>query len=200
MASVSSLWLPDEAKIETEQEEDGMDDGAATADLRCFDKTSPQQRHRNIGEIQIEHNARRHEEPHTKPTRTSSSVIVALHKDHAEDTPREKACLLTGAGIAAEYQSSRGYMPVDCGGAAFFCIRSDHGLRWCHASDDPERASVWPGVEQSQTAFGPDSLSARAPHRRDNYSFTPVVGGSLGRISSTTFTNSSNGSAGSVQT
>jgi hypothetical protein len=27
----SSLWLPDEAKIETEQEEDEMDDGAATA-------------------------------------------------------------------------------------------------------------------------------------------------------------------------
>ena len=31
MASVSSLWLPDEAKLETEQEEDEMDDGAATA-------------------------------------------------------------------------------------------------------------------------------------------------------------------------
>ena len=64
----------------------------------------------------------------------------------------------------------------------------------------PERASVWPGVEQGQTAFVPDSPSARAPHRRDNYSFTAVVAGSLGRISSTTFTNSSNGSAGSVQT
>jgi hypothetical protein len=48
MASVSSLWLADEAKIETEQEEDEMDDGAATADLRCCDKTCPQQRHRNI--------------------------------------------------------------------------------------------------------------------------------------------------------
>jgi hypothetical protein len=58
MASVSSLWLPDEAKIETEQEEDEMDDGAATADLRCFDKTCPQQGHRNIGEIEIEQNAR----------------------------------------------------------------------------------------------------------------------------------------------
>ena len=33
MASVSSLWLPDEAKIETEQEDDEMDDRAATADL-----------------------------------------------------------------------------------------------------------------------------------------------------------------------
>jgi hypothetical protein len=54
MASVSSLWLPDEAKIETEQEEDEMDDGAAPADLRRFDKTCPQQRHRNIGEIEIE--------------------------------------------------------------------------------------------------------------------------------------------------
>ena len=41
-----------------EQEEDEMDDGAATADLRCFDKTCPQQRHRNIGEIEIEQNAR----------------------------------------------------------------------------------------------------------------------------------------------
>jgi len=28
---VLSLWLPDEAKIETEQEEDEIDDGAATA-------------------------------------------------------------------------------------------------------------------------------------------------------------------------
>ena len=55
---VSGLWLPDEAKIETEQEEDEMDDGAATADLRCFDKTGLQQRHRNIGEIEIEQNAR----------------------------------------------------------------------------------------------------------------------------------------------
>ena len=58
MASVSSLWFPDKAKIETEQEEDEMDDGAATAELRCFDKTSPQQRHRDIGEIEIEQNAR----------------------------------------------------------------------------------------------------------------------------------------------
>ena len=33
IVSVSSLWLPDEAKIETEQKVDGMDDGAATADL-----------------------------------------------------------------------------------------------------------------------------------------------------------------------
>src|SRR5215831_8603887 len=56
--SVSSFWLPDEAKIETEQEEDEMDYGAATADLRCLDKTCPQQRHRNIGEIEIEQNAR----------------------------------------------------------------------------------------------------------------------------------------------
>src|SRR5262245_53285507 len=59
---VLSLWLPDEAKIETDQEEDQMDDGAATADLRCLDKTCPQQRHRNIGEIEIEQDTRRHEE------------------------------------------------------------------------------------------------------------------------------------------
>ena len=39
-------------KIETEQEEDEMDDGAATADLSCLDKTCPQQRHRNIGDLQ----------------------------------------------------------------------------------------------------------------------------------------------------
>jgi hypothetical protein len=58
MTSVSSLWFPDKAKIETEPEEDEMDDGATTADLRCFDKTSPQQRHRDIGKIEIEHNAR----------------------------------------------------------------------------------------------------------------------------------------------
>src|SRR5262249_21516628 len=42
MASVSSRWLPDEPKIETEQEEDEMDDRSAAADLRCFDKTCPQ--------------------------------------------------------------------------------------------------------------------------------------------------------------
>jgi hypothetical protein len=36
----SLFWLPDEAKVETEQEEDEMDDGA-TADLRCFDETFP---------------------------------------------------------------------------------------------------------------------------------------------------------------
>jgi hypothetical protein len=54
---VSSLWLPDKAKIETEQKEDEMDDGAATADPRGFDKTCPQQRHRNIGGIEIEQNA-----------------------------------------------------------------------------------------------------------------------------------------------
>jgi len=39
-----------------------MDDGADAADLRCFDKTCPQQRYRNIGEVEIEQNARRHEE------------------------------------------------------------------------------------------------------------------------------------------
>jgi len=49
-----SLWPPDEAKIETEHEEDEMDDGAASADLGCFDKIRPQERHRNIGEIEIE--------------------------------------------------------------------------------------------------------------------------------------------------
>jgi hypothetical protein len=39
--SYLSLWLPDEAEIETEQEEDEMDDGATPADLRCFDKICP---------------------------------------------------------------------------------------------------------------------------------------------------------------
>jgi hypothetical protein len=41
-------------KLQTEQEKDQMDDGAATAELRCFDKTCPQQRHGNTGEIEIE--------------------------------------------------------------------------------------------------------------------------------------------------
>jgi hypothetical protein len=36
----------------------GSDDGAATADLGCFDKTCLQQRHRSIGEIEIKQNAR----------------------------------------------------------------------------------------------------------------------------------------------
>jgi hypothetical protein len=47
MASVSRRYLPDETKIEQskKQEEDEMDDGAATADLRCFDKICSQKRH-----------------------------------------------------------------------------------------------------------------------------------------------------------
>jgi hypothetical protein len=52
-----NLWPPDEAKIEAEHEEDEMNDRAASADLGCFDKTCPQQRHGNIGEIEIEQNA-----------------------------------------------------------------------------------------------------------------------------------------------
>ena len=55
---VLGLWLPDEAKIKADQEENEMDDGTATADLWCFDKLRPQQRHRDIGEIEIEQNAR----------------------------------------------------------------------------------------------------------------------------------------------
>src|SRR4051812_5961686 len=35
-ARVPGLWSPKEVKIKTDQEEDEMDDGAATADLRCF--------------------------------------------------------------------------------------------------------------------------------------------------------------------
>jgi hypothetical protein len=38
---VSSPWLADEAKIETAEEEDEMDDGATAADSGCFDKTRP---------------------------------------------------------------------------------------------------------------------------------------------------------------
>ena len=53
-AALLSFWPSDEAKMETEHEEDEMDDGAASADLGCFDKTRPQQRYRNIGEIEIE--------------------------------------------------------------------------------------------------------------------------------------------------
>jgi hypothetical protein len=56
-AFVLSLWPLYEAKIETEHEEDEMDNGAASTDFGCFDKTCPQQRHRNIGEIEIEQNA-----------------------------------------------------------------------------------------------------------------------------------------------
>ena len=53
----SGPWLSNKTKIEARQEEDEMDDGAATADLRRLDKTCAQQRHRNIGEIEIEQNA-----------------------------------------------------------------------------------------------------------------------------------------------
>jgi hypothetical protein len=53
---VSSLWLPREAKVETEQEEDEMDDRADAADPWCFDQTCSQQRHRNAGEIEIKQN------------------------------------------------------------------------------------------------------------------------------------------------
>jgi hypothetical protein len=44
-----AFGFPDEPEIETEQEENEMDDGTATADLGCFDKTCPQKRNRNIG-------------------------------------------------------------------------------------------------------------------------------------------------------
>ncbi len=44
--TASNLWLADEAKIETEQEEYEMDDSAVPADLGCLDKTCPQHRHR----------------------------------------------------------------------------------------------------------------------------------------------------------
>jgi hypothetical protein len=51
------LWLPDEAKIGTQQREDEMDDGAVTTDPMCFDKTCSQDRHRNIGQMEIEQKA-----------------------------------------------------------------------------------------------------------------------------------------------
>ena len=54
---VLNLLLPDKAKIEIGQEEEKMDDGAASADPGCFNKTCAQQRHRNIGEIEVEQNA-----------------------------------------------------------------------------------------------------------------------------------------------
>ena len=56
-AFVLLLWPPCETKIETEHEENEMDDRAAGADLGGFDKTCPQQGYRNIGEIEIEQNA-----------------------------------------------------------------------------------------------------------------------------------------------
>jgi hypothetical protein len=56
-AFVLRLWPSYEAKIETEHEENEMDEGAASADLGCFDKTCPQQGQRNIGEKEIEQNA-----------------------------------------------------------------------------------------------------------------------------------------------
>ncbi len=49
---------PNESKIGAEQEEHEMDDGSSTADPWCFDKPRPQQRHRNVGEKEIEQNAR----------------------------------------------------------------------------------------------------------------------------------------------
>jgi len=54
LAYVSNPWPSDEAKIETDQEEDEMNDRAVSADVGCLDETGPQQRHRNIGEIEIE--------------------------------------------------------------------------------------------------------------------------------------------------
>ena len=52
--AISNLRLPDETKIETDQEKDEMHDGADSADLGCFDKPGPQQGHRNAGEVEIE--------------------------------------------------------------------------------------------------------------------------------------------------
>jgi len=67
--------------------------------------------------------------PASREANPSSSRFI---KTTPQDTPREKACLLTrsrGAGIAAEYQSPRGYMRVDCGERYFFAFPSRFGRR-----------------------------------------------------------------------
>jgi hypothetical protein len=67
--------------------------------------------------------------PASREANPSSSRFI---KTTAQDTPREKACLLArsrGAGIAAEYQSPRGYMRVDCGERHFFAFPSRFGRR-----------------------------------------------------------------------
>src|SRR6516164_9645775 len=48
----------DEAEIKAEQEEYEMDDRAVGAQPGAFDNTRPQHTHRDIGEIEIEQNAR----------------------------------------------------------------------------------------------------------------------------------------------
>src|SRR5262245_8083866 len=53
-------WLRMRAECSRSKPMCGYDfrEGQGTADLGCFDKARPQQRHRNIGEIEIEQNAR----------------------------------------------------------------------------------------------------------------------------------------------
>ena len=53
----SRLRLPDEAEIEADQEQDEMNERAIGTDLGRFDKARSQERHRDIGQIQIEQDA-----------------------------------------------------------------------------------------------------------------------------------------------
>ena len=54
--------LSNETEVEKSQEENGMDNGAHTADLRGLGKARAQDRHRNADQVEVEKNPRAHEE------------------------------------------------------------------------------------------------------------------------------------------
>jgi hypothetical protein len=60
--AVSTFPLSNESEVEENQEEDGMNNGAYAADLRCLSKARAQYRYRNAGEVEIEKNPRVHKE------------------------------------------------------------------------------------------------------------------------------------------
>ena len=60
--AVSTFPLSKETEIEENQEEDGMNNGAHAADLRCLNEARTQDRHRNSSQVEIEKNPRIHKE------------------------------------------------------------------------------------------------------------------------------------------
>jgi hypothetical protein len=87
-----AFGLPDEAEIDTEQEENEMDDGTATADLGCCDKTCPQERHRNIGEIEIELDPRADKECARQKFAKFPAMPCEIERGQTEDDQCDENC------------------------------------------------------------------------------------------------------------
>src|SRR5262245_37796828 len=80
------FWLAEEAKIETQQKQDEVDDGTAGADHWCFDKACADQRYRHIGEVEIDKYARRTEEGAREelPNFTAAPGKIESRDSHAD--------------------------------------------------------------------------------------------------------------------